>query len=202
MAFTAGFYNFTIDLNNVDRQVFTRFRVKTARHPNESLEHLYARMLAYAHSFKDGQTFTQGLFEPKEPTIWKRDIIGGLELWIQLGVPDKKKLEHALREGGKTAEIAIYFWQNAQVNQFCHMLRGSKTNWVEAIKFYQFDEALLSELTAFQKSSPELTITFTDNRLYLGVDGNEFETEVMTVDIWAAYQESLLMDENGQSTDA
>jgi uncharacterized protein YaeQ len=192
MAFTAGFYNFTIDLNHVDQQVFTRFRVKTALHPEEPLEHLYARMIAYCHCFRDGQAFTQGLFEPKEPTLWKRDITGEIELWAQLGSPDKRKLEHALRAGGNSCEIRIYFWKQDQLHQFCHMLRGSKTNWVESVKFFEIDHELLQLLTPLQKSSPDWTVTFTDNRLYLSVDGHEFETEVRTINIWEAYQESLL----------
>jgi uncharacterized protein YaeQ len=190
MSFAAAFYNFTIELSHIDRQVFTRFRVKTPLHPNESLEHLYARMLAYAHCYRAEQSFTQGLFEPKEPTIWKKDIIGEVLLWIQLGVPEKRKLEVSLRSA-PSAEHRIYFYEPEQIPEFCHMLRGSKTNWVKDISFFKISDEFLGRLAPLNHSSPTWQATFVDNHLYLVCDGTELETDIIPVNIWEEYQASL-----------
>jgi uncharacterized protein YaeQ len=190
MSFAAAFYNFSVDLNHVDAQVFTRFRLKTARHPEESLEHLYARMIAYAHCYREGQTFSQGLFDQREPTIWQKDVTGDLHLWVEIGAPDRKKLEIALR-AGPSVEYRVYFYSTEQIPLFCHYLRGSKTNWVKEIQFYELSSDFLERLAPLERSSPEWSITFVDNHIYLVIDGMEFESAVRPVDIWAEYQTSL-----------
>lgn len=201
MSFAAAFYNFTVDLSHNDRDIFTRFRVKTPLHPNESLEHLYARMIAYVHCYREDQGFSQGLFEPKEPTIWQRDILGDTLLWVQLGTPSKKKLETTLR-AHPTAEHRIYFYESGQIAQFCHMLRGSKTNWVRDIQFYRIPSDLLESLVPLERSSPLWNVTIIDDELYLTCDGHELQSRIATVDIWEAYQESLLLEDPASIDDA
>jgi uncharacterized protein YaeQ len=191
MSFAAAFYNFTVELSHNDRDVFTRFRVKTPLHPLEPLEHLYARMIAYVHGYREGQGFSHGLFEPKEPTIWQKDILGDTLLWVQIGVPDKKKIEHTLRTHPK-AEHRVYFYEPSQTAQFCHMLRGSKTNWIQDVQFFAIRGDILEALVPLERSSPMWNVTIVDDELYLTCDGVELQTHVETIDIWRAYQESLL----------
>ncbi len=190
MSFAAAFYNFTVDLSHNDRDVFTRFRVKTPLHPAEPLEHLFARMIAYTHCYREGQEFSHGMFEPKEPTIWQRDILGNTLLWVQLGAPDKKKLEVTLKAHPE-AEHRVYFYDPSQISQFCHMLRGSKTNWVKDIQFYLIPPSVLEALVPIERSSPLWNVTIIDDQLYLNCDGIELQAHLDTVDIWDAYQESL-----------
>jgi len=194
MSFAAAFYNFTVELSHNDREIFTRFRVKTPLHPHESLEHLFARMIAYVHCYREGQEFSRGLFEPKEPTIWQRDILGDTLLWVQVGSPDKKKIETTLR-AHPHAEHRIYFYEPNQIAQFCHMLRGSKTNWVKDIKFFLIPSAVLEAMVPLERSSPIWNVTIVDDELYLTCDGTDLQGKIITVDIWAAYQDSLLQEE-------
>jgi uncharacterized protein YaeQ len=193
MSFAAAFYNFTVELSHNDRDIFTRFRVKTPLHPHESLEHLFARMIAYVHCYREGQEFSRGLFEPKEPTIWQRDILGDTLLWVQVGSPDRKKLETTLRAHPQ-AEHRIYFYEQEQIAQFCHMLRGSKTDWVKEIQFFLIPSALLEALVPLERSSPLWNVTIVDDELYLTCDGTDLQDKVVTVDIWAAFQDSLLQE--------
>jgi len=116
MSFAAAFYNFSITLNNAEQGVFCRFRIKVPLHPLESLEHLSARMLAFTHCYREGQAFSSVLFEPKEPTIWHKDVTGDVLLWAQVGCPDRKKLEHSLRSA-PLAEHRIYFFHPEQVER-------------------------------------------------------------------------------------
>lgn len=196
MSFAAAFYNFTVDLSHNDRDIFTRFRVKTPLHPHESLEHLFARMIAYVHCYREGQEFSRGLFEPKDPTIWQKDVLGDTLLWVQVGTPDKKKIETTLRAHPQ-AEHRIYFYEPDQIAQFCHMLRGSKTDWVKDIQFFLIPTPILEALVPLERSSPLWNATIVDDELYLTCDDTELQARISSVDIWAAYQDSLLT-EGGQ----
>jgi uncharacterized protein YaeQ len=190
MTFVAAFYNFTIELNHSDRNVFTTFRIKTPRHELETRQHLYARLLAYLHSYRDGIEFTRGISEPKDPTIWVKDEIGEITLWIQIGVPDKRKLELSLKQHSQ-AEHRVYFYQTEDLERFCHHLRGSKTNWVKDIQFYQLDPAFLEQLSSLETTSPTWSLSFIDNRIYLPIGHIDLESEIVPIDIWDAFQQSL-----------
>ena len=190
MSFVAAFYNFTLDLHHADRGIFTRKRVKTALLLHEPLAHLYARMIAFAHCYREGQSFSHGLSEPKEPTIWHKDVLEETLLWVELGSPSKQKIERSLHASPR-AEHRIYFYETDQITKFCHMLRGSKTNWVRDIEFFMIDPALLAQLIPLERTSPAWDLTFIDNRLYLTCDGTQLEADIAVLDIWANYQDSL-----------
>ena len=76
MALTATIYNFDIDLADNDRGVYETLALRVARHPSESEDYLFTRVLAYALEFADGIAFSKGLSEPDEPAITVRDLTG------------------------------------------------------------------------------------------------------------------------------
>jgi hypothetical protein len=71
------------------------------------------------------------------------------------------------------------------------MLRGSKTNWVKEVQFYLIPSPILQDLIPLERSSPLWSVTIVDNQLYLTCDGVEFQSEIIPIDIWQSYQESL-----------
>jgi hypothetical protein len=75
------------------------------------------------------------------------------------------------------------------------MLRGSKTNWVKDIQFYLIPTAILEAIVPLQRSSPLWNVTIVDDELYLTCDETDLQARISSVDIWAAYQESLLSEE-------
>ena len=190
MTFVAGFYSLNVELNNTDEGIFHKFRVKTARHPEESSIHLQARLLAFVHSYREGLRFTQGLFEPKEPTFIQQDATEEILLWGQVGVPERKKLETALRRSPKAA-FRDYFYLESDLPTFCHMLRGSKINWVSPIQFYSIDPKFLEKLSELERSSVSWSVTCIDDHIYLNCDGHELDTQLTSLDIWSAFQNSI-----------
>ena len=200
MTFALGFYSFHVNLNNATRGVYTSFRVKTPRHPEESLEHLYARVIAYAHSYEEGIEFTQGMFEEKEPTIWKRSLLGETELWLQVGLPERRKLERAMKHSPK-GKFEIYFYDHEQAHEFCWMLRGSKENWVEPIFFYEINSSVLREMAEHEQSSSNWEVSFIDSAMYLHVDGRDYVSEITRMDIWDEFQHTIAnVEETGPSS--
>jgi hypothetical protein len=75
------------------------------------------------------------------------------------------------------------------------MLRGSKTNWVKEIQFYRIPIEILEALVPLERSSPVWNVTIIDDEMYLTCDEVELQARISTVDIWSAFQESLLIEE-------
>jgi len=190
MSFVAAFYHFTVELSHVEAGIFTRFRVKTALHPHEPLEHLYARVLAYAHAFKPDQVFSQGFFDLKEPTIWEKDILGEVLSWVYVGVPESKVLEAALRTW-PMASFRVYFHQDEQVDRLCYLMKSSRSPWLSRVEFYRFQESFLQDLVPFDSSSPSWTLTFVDEGVYLAFNDHEFESSMARLDMSREFQRWL-----------
>ena len=88
MALGATIYVFNIELANSDRDVYQSLQLRVARHPSESEEYFLARIVAYCLEYTEGINFSNGLFEPDEPTIAVRDLTGALQAWIDVGAPE------------------------------------------------------------------------------------------------------------------
>lgn len=200
MTFVAAFYNFSIELNHSDKGLFTVFRLKIPRHELESVEHMYARLLAYLHSYQSGQEFTRRTGESKEPTIWHKDEIGELISWIEVGVAEKRKLEVSIKQH-PSASHTVYFFEDSQISAFCHQLRGSKTNWVKDVQFFHIPASLLEELLPYETTSPHWVVSIIDNRIYLNVEGVDLEADISPIDIWQRYQDSLAESAAGDASE-
>lgn len=190
MTFVAAFYNFSIELNNANNDTFVSFRLKIPRHELESREHFYARLLAYLHAYREGLTFCDATPNPKLPTMWLKDAIDTVLMWVHVGAPEKRTLELSLKQNSE-AEHRVYFYQEGEIANFCHHLRGSKTNWVKDVQFYLIDAHLLQELETLEQTSPHWNVSFLDEHIYLSIDGRDFESHLEHVDIWSAFQDSL-----------
>lgn len=199
MGFVDGFFSFKIDLSDSERAIYTTFRVKTPKHPDESFEHLVARVIALTHSWEEELNFSEGLFKPAQPTIWKQNLLGKIESWIEVGVPEKKKLERALRQDPPSKQYTIYFYEEEQIKEFCHLLRGSKQNWVAAIKFYLIDPKALSQLIEGVTSSTSWSISIVDESLYMSCGEQSFTLMINALDIWSHFQLSI---QNAESIEA
>lgn len=200
MTFVQSFYSFNLDITNSDSGVYAKARAKIPRHPDEMLEHLYARVIAYAHSFDTKIEFTAGIFDRKLPSLQKKDLLGEVSLAIEIGEIDPEKIHKALRRKPHP-HYRIYFYDEAQIAKFCHEMRGSTTNWIVDTEFFAIPFDFLTSITQFEKSSSSWVFTFVDNTLYLSVDDNALSTELAPLDMWAKFQESLAMQTRKEDDD-
>jgi uncharacterized protein YaeQ len=190
MTFVAGFYSFNLDIVDASSNRYESVRVKIPRHPEETEAYLHARVLAYAHAYREGLEFSPGLFEPKAPTFFASDLFGNTTRWIQLGAPEKEKIQKMLRHH-KEAECSVYFLNWQQVDKFCHYLRGSTSNWVAPVRCYLLDEGFLEASGELLQSSSRWSLNFIDGSVFAVINGSEFETTVETVDIWERFQQTI-----------
>jgi uncharacterized protein YaeQ len=190
MSFVEAFYSFTVELAVPDRNLYTKVRLKVPRHPHESLHFLYARVIAFLHAYREGLALGKGLFEPKDPTLSHTDITGVLLFWGEVGCPAEEKIDRVVRRR-PPPEIRVYFYAPEQSLEFCRYLRGSTTNWVAPIAFFEIDPHLLEALIPLERSSSRWSANFVDTSLYLTIDEHDLAGEVRPLDIWELYQQSL-----------
>ncbi len=162
---TATIYNFDIDLADHDRNVYETLALRVARHPSESEEYLWTRVLAYSLEVVEGIEFSRGgLSDPDEPAIVIRDLTGRIRSWIEVGAPDAARLHKAAKAAPR---VAVY--TNKDPAQLVNRLASERIHNVEAIELYGFDRGFVAGLSDFLDRRVAFALSVTERELYLSI---------------------------------
>jgi len=95
MALGATIFKASISLANLDKQIYQDIHCTLALHPSETEERMMIRLIAFSLCYEENLEFSNGLSDPSLPDIWKKNLIGDVDHWIEVGQPDEKKLKKA-----------------------------------------------------------------------------------------------------------
>jgi uncharacterized protein YaeQ len=173
VALSATIYQFTVALSDVDRGVYETLAIKAARHPSESAEYLWTRVLAYCLEYAEGVAFSRGLSEPDEPALLVRDLTGALKAWIEVGVPDAARLHKAAKAAPR---VAVYMHKDpAPVLQ---ALAQERIHRADEIEVYAFERSFIAALVSRLERRMSLDLSLTDRHLFLSIGADTLDTEV------------------------
>ena len=120
MALKATIFKAELQLSDMDRHHYQTYPLTLARHPSETDERMMIRLLAFALNADEQLSFTKGISTDDEPDLWLKNLSGEIELWIELGQPDEKRLRKAC---GRAKQVIVYpyaersaalWWQQSQ----------------------------------------------------------------------------------------
>jgi uncharacterized protein YaeQ len=162
VALSSTIYAFDIELADSDRSVYDSLHLRVARHPSETPEYLWTRVLAYCLEYTEGIGFSRGLSEPDEPAIAVRDLTGALRIWIDVGAPEPARLHRASKAATR---VAVYAYKN--VAQLAARYASERIHRAEMLELYGIDGAWLSELAQLLSRRMQLSITVAGRHVYL-----------------------------------
>ena len=161
----ATIYHFDIDVADHDRNVFESLALKVARHPSESEDYMWTRVLAYALEYTEGIEFSRGgISEPEDPPIAIRDLTGAYRSWIEIGTPDADRLHKASKASPR---VAVYLHKDPQ--PWLNRLDGSRIHRAGAIEIHAMDRALLDRLAAHLERRIAFSLSVSDRELHLSL---------------------------------
>ena len=105
MAVKATIFKAELQVSDMDRQYYATHSLTLAQHPSETEERLMVRLLAFALNASEDLAFGRGISTDDEPDLWRRDLTGQVELWIEIGQPDESRLRKAC---GRAREVRVY----------------------------------------------------------------------------------------------
>jgi uncharacterized protein YaeQ len=65
---------------------------------------MMVRLLAFALNAHEDLVFTKGISDADEPDLWRKDLTGAIDLWIEVGQPDERRI---LKACGRATEVVI-----------------------------------------------------------------------------------------------
>ena len=162
MALKATIYKADLQIADMDRNYYGSEVLTLARHPSETDERMMVRLLAFAIHACDGLTFTKGLFDVEEPDLWHKDLTGAIQLWIEVGQPDEKKL---LKACGRSEHVVVYSYSATS-----HIWWKQLANKVERCKnltVINLPSDAVAELEKMAQRTMQLQCTIQDGQIWL-----------------------------------
>jgi len=105
MAIKSTIFKADIQISDMDRHYYHDHSLTLARHPSENDERMMLRLLAFAQHASDRMSFTKGISTEDEPDLWQKSLSSEIEVWIDLGQPDEKRIRKAC---GRAKKVFIY----------------------------------------------------------------------------------------------
>lgn len=176
MALRATVYKAELNIADNDRVYYGSHSVTLARHPSETDERLMVRLLAYALHVQedDSLAFTRGLSEVDEPELWRHDLTGAVELWIEAGLPDERRL---LKACGRAEQVVVYaygrtaeaWWASAQ----------GKLARVRNLKVYGVPLEASQSLSELAARGMSLNINVQDGTVWVSGESGEASIDLL-----------------------
>jgi uncharacterized protein YaeQ len=105
MAQNATIFKVTLEIADIDRGYYHDHALTIARHPSETDERMMVRLLAFARHADEALAFGRGLGSDDEPDLWRKDLTGAIDAWIDVGQPDERRIRRA---SGRAEAVFVY----------------------------------------------------------------------------------------------
>ncbi|WP_312269884.1 YaeQ family protein [Pseudescherichia sp.] len=176
MALKATIYKATVNVADLDRNQFLDATLTLARHPSETQERMMLRLLAWIKFANERLQFTRGLSAEDEPEAWLRNDHLGIDLWIELGLPEERRIKKACTH---SKEVALFTY-NSRAAQVWWQQNQSKLAGFSNLSIWYLDDEQLAQLSAFASRTMALQATIQDGAIWLSDAENNLEIHLTT----------------------
>jgi len=168
MAIKATIFKAGLQITDMDRNYYQDHQLTLARHPSETDERMMVRLLAFALNASESLQFTKGLSTDDEPDIWQKSMSDEIELWIDLGQPDEKRIRKAC---GRSRQVLIYIYQQGSGKAWWEQNHHKLERFANLGVTFLPEESVQA-LGKMAKRSMRLQCTIADSQLWFS-DGEQ-----------------------------
>ncbi|HEY8097728.1 MAG TPA: YaeQ family protein [Methylobacter sp.] len=162
MALKATIFKADLQIADMDRNYYENHVLTIAQHPSETDERMMIRVLAFIIHAHEALVFGKGLSSEDEPDIWQKDLTGAIELWIEVGQPDDKRI---LKACGRSSRVMIYSY-SATSNIWWNQV-GSRIERARNLTVINVPAATSQKLASFAARNMQLQCTIQDGQIWI-----------------------------------
>lgn len=162
MALKATIYKADVQIADMDRHYYQDHALTLARHPSETDERMMIRLLAFAIHASEALTFTKGLFDTDEPDLWQKDLTGAIQLWIEVGQPDEKRIMKAC---GRSEQVIVYSY--SATSHIWYKQIANKLERARNLTVINVPAEASAQLEKLANRNMQLQCTIQDSQIYL-----------------------------------
>ncbi len=177
MALKSTIHKVRLSLANMNLHHYEDFALTIAKHPSENDLRMMIRLLAYCLSAQEDLQFTKGLSSDSEPDIWKIGYDGSIEHWIELGIPDERRIRQAC---SKAQRVSLYTYHGQQAQQWFKSIEN-KIQRFSHLTITHFIISNEDQLIALADKGMNLTVTIEDEEIWISNESERLCVEFKKV---------------------
>lgn len=162
MALKATIFKADLQISDMDRHYYAKHALTIARHPSETDERMMMRVLAFALHASDALAFGKGLSTDDEPDLWQKDLTGAIDLWIDVGQPDEKRI---LKACGRAGHVVVYSYSST--NNIWWAQTAGKVERARNLDVVNIPATSSQALAKLVQRSMQLQCTIQDGQIWM-----------------------------------
>ena len=178
MALSATIFKAQLDLSDLNRNVYESYKLTLARHPSENDQRMMLRLLAFALFADEQLAFTKGISTTEEPDLWIKNYSDEIELWIDLGLPDEKRIRQA---HSQAKNVIIFAYGDRSIVTWRQQLDASIKRF-PALKIFHVSDDDLKQLSALADKNMQLHCSIQDDEIFIGNDAQNLQIKVNAIE--------------------
>jgi uncharacterized protein YaeQ len=176
MALKSTIYKADCQISDMDRGYYQSHNLTIALHPSETEERMIVRLLAFVTNAHEHLQFTKGLSSDDEPDLWQKSLTDDIKLWIDVGMPDEKRIRKACNRADK---VIIYTYGGRNTVWWNQI--QSKLERFKNLMVINLPKLATDQFVSLVKRTMQLQISIQDGHIWLSDDQN---TVTIVPDVW------------------
>jgi uncharacterized protein YaeQ len=174
MALKATIFKVELQIADMDRSYYRDHTLTLARHPSETDERMMVRLLAYALNADEALAFGKGLSTDGEPDLWRKDLTGAIDLWIDVGLPDEKRIRKAC---GRARQVTVFGYGGHGAAIWWDQI-GDRLERARNLSVVSVPAAASQALAKLVQRTMRLNCTIQDQQVWLGDAAERVQVEL------------------------
>ena len=163
MAINSTINKVSVNISNMDAHYYQSHALTIAQHPSENNLRFIIRLIAFMANAHERLVFTKGLSTDDEPELWQKSLTGEIELWIDLGQPDEKRIRKAC---GRAQQVIIYTYHEGKSTVWWQQQREKLARF----KNLKVCKINVADIERWVQRTMSLQCTIQDGEMYLATD--------------------------------
>jgi uncharacterized protein YaeQ len=173
MALKATIFKVQLQVADMDRNYYADHALTIARHPSETDERMMVRLLAFAMHADKALTIAKGLSADDEPDLWQRDLTDAIEVWIDVGQPDEKRIRRAC---GRAARVYVYSYSGHGADIWWSQI-GARLERIRNLGVVNLPAGTGPALAKLAGRNMQLQCTIQDGHVWVGGSNDAVQVE-------------------------
>ena len=177
MALKATIFKADLHVSDLDRRYYGDHTLTIARHPSETDERMMVRLLAFALHAHEALSFGRGLSTDDEPDLWQKDLTGTIEIWIDVGLPDEKRIRRAC---GRARRAVVYSYGGHGAELWWNQV-NTKLGQVQNLSVISLPAASTQALAKLALRNMQLQFTIQERQIWISAKDQFVELGPVTL---------------------
>ncbi len=149
-----------LSVADLDRHRYADYALTVARGVTESDGRMMARLVAFALNADERLELSAEIADTDEPSLALKGWDGRYRLWIEVGLPDPKRLRKA---ASRADEVVLYLYHGRQGRTWLDANRAALEG-IRKLRVMELDPAAVKELAALADRTMDFQCTVQDGR--------------------------------------